>query len=119
MASPIPVLPDVPSMMVPPGFSRPRRSASSIIRTAIRSLIELPGLNVSSFARTVTPAIPRVIELMRTIGVWPMASRIVGATGRGTSVHYQLPEADPLADRVDELHRIEADAVFENGLDVA
>ena len=49
----MPVLPDVPSMIVPPGFSSPARSASSIILTAIRSLIELPGLKVSIFARTV------------------------------------------------------------------
>src|SRR5262245_49166800 len=119
MASPMPVLPEVPSMIVPPGFNRPRRSASSIIRTAMRSLIEFPGLNVSSFARTVTPASPRAIELMRTIGVWPMASRMVLATGRGTSVHYQLPEADAPANRVDELHWIVGDAMFEHGFDVA
>ena len=64
-------------MIVPPGFSRPARSASSIIRTAIRSLMELPGLNVSIFARTVAPITPRVMRLMRTIGVWPMVSRMV------------------------------------------
>ena len=51
----MPVLPDVPSMIVPPGFSRPARSASSIIWTAIRSLIELPGLKVSILASTVPP----------------------------------------------------------------
>ena len=39
-------------MIVPPGFSLPARSASSIIRTAMRSLIELPGLNVSSLMST-------------------------------------------------------------------
>ena len=71
------MLPDVPSMMVPPGLSSPARSASSIILTAMRSLIELPGLNVSSFARTVAFTSPLVMRLMRTIGVWPMASRIV------------------------------------------
>ena len=38
------------SIIVPPGFSRPARSASSIIVTAMRSLIELPGLKVSTFA---------------------------------------------------------------------
>ena len=53
MASPMPVLPEVPSMMVPPGFSSPARSASSIILTAMRSLIELPGLKVSSLTSTV------------------------------------------------------------------
>ena len=77
IASPIPVLPDVPSTIVPPGFSSPARSASSIILTAMRSLIELPGLNVSSLATTVALTSPRVILLMRTIGVWPIASRIV------------------------------------------
>jgi hypothetical protein len=77
IASPIPVLPEVPSMIVPPGLSAPDRSASSIILTAIRSLIELPGLNVSSFARTVAFTRPLVIALMRTMGVSPMAPRIV------------------------------------------
>jgi hypothetical protein len=46
----MPVLPDVPSMIVPPGLSFPARSASSIIWIAMRSLIELPGLNVSTLA---------------------------------------------------------------------
>ena len=65
-------------MIVPPGFSFPARSASSIMRTAIRSLIELPGLNVSIFASTV-PFTPFVTRLRRTIGVWPMTSRMVSA----------------------------------------
>ena len=65
-------------MIVPPRFSRPARSASSIIRTAMRSLIELPGLKVSSLTRTV-PGTSRAIRLIRTIGVWPMVSRMVDA----------------------------------------
>jgi hypothetical protein len=65
----MPVLPDVPSMMVPPGLRSPARSASSIILSAMRSLIELPGLNVSSFARTVALTSPLVNAWMRTIGV--------------------------------------------------
>ena len=65
----MPVLPDVPSTIVPPGFNAPLRSASSIILTAIRSLIELPGLNVSTFASTVALITPCVMRLMRTIGV--------------------------------------------------
>src|SRR5262245_49824209 len=77
IASPIPVLPDVPSIIVPPGFNFPSRSASSIIRTAIRSLIELPGLNVSSLTRTSASINPRVMLCTRTIGVLPMASRMV------------------------------------------
>jgi hypothetical protein len=44
---------------------------------------------------------------------------MVGATGRGTSVHYQLPEADSLADGVDELYRIVGDPVFEDRFDLA
>src|SRR5215510_11358767 len=76
MARPIPVLPDVPSIIVPPGFSRPCFSASSIILTAMRSLIELPGLKVSSFATTSAGTAPRVMRLMRTIGVCPIASRM-------------------------------------------
>ena len=74
----MPVLPDVPSMIVPPGLRRPSRSASSIIFTAIRSLIELPGLNVSSLAST-WPVTSRAMRLMRTIGVWPMAPRMFDA----------------------------------------
>ena len=46
----MPVLPDVPSMIVPPGFSLAAFSASAIIFTAMRSLIELPGLVVSILA---------------------------------------------------------------------
>src|ERR1041384_1288585 len=70
----MPVLPDVPSTIVPPGFKRPARSASSIIFTAMRSLIELPGLNVSTFASTSPAITPRVMRLMRIIGVAPIAS---------------------------------------------
>ena len=73
----MPVLPDVPSMIVPPGFSLPERSASSIIWIAMRSLIELPGLKVSTLARTVAFTSPSVIAWMRTSGVSPMASRMV------------------------------------------
>src|SRR5262249_9986195 len=81
MARPMPVFPDVPSTIVPPGLRSPARSASSIIFTAMRSLIELPGLNVSIFARTVPLTTPLVMRLMRTIGVSPMASRMVGLIG--------------------------------------
>ena len=51
MARPWPVLPDVGSMIVPPGLSRPARSAASIIGSPMRSLTEPPGLSVSSLAR--------------------------------------------------------------------
>ncbi len=84
----MPVLPDVPSMIVPPGLSRPAFSASSIIRTAIRSLIEFPGLNVSIFASTVASMTPRVMRLMRTIGVLPMTSRMFPATLRTVMIEW-------------------------------
>ena len=64
-------------MIVPPGLSRPARSASSIIVTAIRSLIELPGLKVSILASTVPFTTPFVSRLIRTIGVPPIASRML------------------------------------------
>ena len=43
----------------------------------MRSLIELPGLKVSTLASTVALTTPRVMRLMRTIGVSPMASRML------------------------------------------
>ena len=69
------MLPLVPSMIVPPGLSNPFRSASSIIFTAIRSLMLWPGLNVSIFAYTVAGMSPTT-RWRRTIGVHPMAPRI-------------------------------------------
>ncbi|MNQ92364.1 hypothetical protein D3C85_1077890 [compost metagenome] len=76
MASPIPVFPEVPSIMVPPGFSLPLFSASSIILTAIRSLMELPGLVVSILARIV-PGTFLVIVFNFTNGVFPIVSKIL------------------------------------------
>ena len=46
----IPVLPDVPSTMVPPGFKRPAFSASRIICRATRSLLLPPGFCHSALA---------------------------------------------------------------------
>ena len=63
MANPIPVLPEVHSIIVPPGFKLPLASASNNILRAIRSFIELPGLNVSTFIRTVA-LIPGIIFLI-------------------------------------------------------
>ena len=71
----MPVLPLVPSMMVPPGFSSPAFSASSTIFRAMRSLMLLPGLNVSTLARTV-PGTSRVILFNFTNGVFPMVVRM-------------------------------------------
>ena len=49
-ASPIPVFPDVGSIIVAPGFNAPYFSASSIIFFAILSFTLPAGLKYSSFA---------------------------------------------------------------------
>src|SRR3954468_5484892 len=76
MANPTPVLPDVGSTIVPPGFSFPSRSAASIIASPIRSLFDPPGFMYSSFASRFT-GIPSTIRSSRTIGVSPTSSRTV------------------------------------------
>ncbi len=55
IASPTPVLPDVGSTIVPPGWSSPEASAASIIRVAMRSFTDPPGLRYSIFASTIGP----------------------------------------------------------------
>src|SRR6266516_2352651 len=77
MARPTPVLPEVGSTIVPPGFSFPSRSACSIIARPIRSFTEPPGLRYSSLARI--RAWPGgESRSSRTIGVEPTRSRMVG-----------------------------------------
>lgn len=49
-AKPKPVFPDVGSIIVQPGLRTPDASASSIIRYAILSFTEPPGLKNSNFA---------------------------------------------------------------------
>ena len=75
-ASPIPVFPDVASIIVPPGLSKPSFSASSTICTAILSLIEFPGLKVSTFAKMV-PGTPSTVLFILTIGVLPIVSNML------------------------------------------
>src|SRR5689334_3536191 len=70
MASPTPVLPLVGSTMVPPGFSSPLCSAASIMRRAMRSFTDPPGLKYSTLARTVA-WMPAVTLLSLTSGVLP------------------------------------------------
>ena len=65
-------------MMVPPGFSLPSASASSIIVKAIRSFTEFPGLKVSYLASTKAGISP-IILLIFTIGVLPMVPNIFSA----------------------------------------
>ena len=73
-ANPIPVLPEVPSIIVPPGFNLPSNSASSIILSAILSLIEFPGLNVSTFAKTKASVSTTLFNF--TSGVFPIVSNM-------------------------------------------
>ncbi len=50
MVSPMPVFPEVASMIVPPGFSSPSRSAASTMESAARSLTLPPMLRNSALA---------------------------------------------------------------------
>ena len=71
IASATPVFPEVGSMIVPPGFSHPLRSARSIIATPIRSFDEPPGFRYSSLATRLPWGWMRP---SRTIGVLPIVS---------------------------------------------
>src|SRR5438270_10268840 len=73
----MPVLPEVGSMIVPPGLSFPERSASSIMARPMRSLIEPPGLARSDFIHTSARSPNR--RLIRMCGVLPMVSRMFAA----------------------------------------
>ena len=72
----MPVLPLVGSMSVSPGLISPRACASSTMRRPMRSLTEPPALRNSHLARISQP-VSRPIVRRRTIGVFPMASRMV------------------------------------------
>src|SRR5215467_9500482 len=85
MASPMPVLPLVGSTTVAPALRRPRRSASSIMLTAIRSFTLPPGLSDSILART-TPPPGFGNRLRRTSGVPPTTSSTEAAMRGRTSV---------------------------------
>ena len=76
MASPTPVLPEVGSTIVPPGWSSPEASAASIIRSAMRSFTEPPGFRYSTFASTrgASPSPSSDVE-SRSSGVLPIRSR--------------------------------------------
>src|SRR3954453_6930669 len=60
--------------MVPPGFSSPEASAASIIRVAMRSFTDPPGLRYSTLARTSGLA-PSVLAPSLSRGVLPIRSR--------------------------------------------
>ena len=89
------MLPLVGSTMVPPGRSRPSRSAATIISSAGRSLDEPPGLVVSIFmASTLGIRSTSLIRFSRTSGVLPMRSTTESAiavpSSRGSAMpgHY-------------------------------
>src|SRR5579863_4907146 len=77
----MPVLPEVASSRARPGPSAPRRSASSTMARAARSLTEPPAFTYSSLAWISTPGLGSK-PLRRTSGVPP----IRGATGTIVSV---------------------------------
>ena len=74
-AKPIPVLPEVPSTIVPPPFNFPLNSASSTILRAMRSLMEFPGLKLSIFA-SISPGTCLVILFSFTNGVLPIVPKM-------------------------------------------
>src|SRR5438034_243625 len=65
--------------MVPPGLSRPSRSAASTIATAGRAFTDPPGFVVSILAMR-SHVSPRPMRESRTSGVSPMRSRTESAT---------------------------------------
>ena len=68
------MLPPVYSTTVPPGRSRPSRSAAAIIASAMRSFMLPVGFSHSSFTKTrAQPA--GTTRRSSTIGVLPIASR--------------------------------------------
>ena len=77
------MLPEVGSTIVAPGLRTPRRSASSIISRAMRSLIEPPGFCRSSLTQTSTRGSKSL--LIRRCGVSPMLSRMLLNLATGIS----------------------------------
>ena len=94
IARPVPVLPEVGSTIVPPGFRRPSASAASTILIATRSLIEPPGLKYSTLATTCGVS-PAAMRDRRTSGVSPTVSRIESLMSAPAAMRptYQRPQA--------------------------
>ena len=76
-ARPIPVLPDVGSMITEPSFKIPFSSTSSIIAFAILSLTLPAGLRYSSFTRSVASR-PSSFSMFTTStsGVFPISPNV-------------------------------------------
>ena len=79
----MPVLPAVPSTIVPPGFSTPRCSASMMIASPARSFTEPPGFMNSALPRMVQPVASEA-RRSRISGVLPIAPARSSATGGAT-----------------------------------
>ena len=75
IASAMPVFPEVASMTVWPGFNSPRRSASSMIAIASRSLTDESGLKASHLTYIVAPA--GASRWILTTGVLPIVPRML------------------------------------------
>ena len=77
-ARPIPVFPEVGSIIVDPFFNAPVFSASSIIALAIRSFTLPAGLKYSSFSSTVasSPSARSIFSASRR-GVFPIRSKML------------------------------------------
>src|SRR5215831_3915738 len=76
MAKPTPVLPAVASMIVPPGRSQPRLSASAIMAMATRSLTLPPGFMDSTLIQ-IAACSPSLTRRSRTNGVRPTDWRML------------------------------------------
>ena len=74
-ANPIPVLPAVPSTIVPPGFNSPDATAARMINKAARSLTDCPGFINSAFPRISHPVATLAADSL-TKGVFPTAAAI-------------------------------------------
>ena len=74
----MPVLPAVPSTIVPPGRSSPRASASSTMNSAARSFTLAPGLANSHLPKMSHP-VASLGPFSRTSGVLPMRASVSGA----------------------------------------
>src|SRR5512132_2887160 len=105
MVSPTPVLPEVGSTIVPPGLSRPSRSAASTIATAGRSFTDPPGFVVSIFAMR-SHVSPWPMRGSRTSGVSPMRSR----TESATSISPAIPRDGTLPPMQEHSFSIDVDA---------
>ena len=75
----MPVLPAVPSTMVPPGRSAPEAFAVRTIDRAARSLIDWPGLRNSALPRISQP-VSSDRRLRRISGVLPIRSMMERVT---------------------------------------